>query len=170
MWSSHSISLIKSWNDKLLVNRPHHATHNKQPLKIGQPSQSYFTDRFHLYDVHCIAEPSRPMPFPTTARYGQMTLMPMIKEKPQLSKTGTLPVTRYAESALKAQSQTHRWWPTRILSCLNSKLAEMAQILTVVSAEHVARYLFIRQRIIFSLPSLSNLTSGLRKHRVKYLV
>ena len=22
-----------------------------------------------------------------------------------------VPVTRYAESALKAQSQTHRWWP-----------------------------------------------------------
>lgn len=57
------------------------------------------------------------------------------------------PVTRYAESALKAQSQTQRWCPCSTLSNLKSKLADTDQIFTVVSAEQVARYLKIRVRI-----------------------
>ena len=54
------------------------------------------------------------------------------------------PVTRYAESALKAQSQTQRWCPWSTLSNLKSKLGDTDQIFTVVSAEHVARYLEMR--------------------------
>lgn len=52
-----------------------------------------------------------------------------------------VPVTRYAESALHAASQTHRWWPDSVLSYLNSSLDDIVQILTEQSDEHVARYL-----------------------------
>lgn len=52
-----------------------------------------------------------------------------------------VPVTRYAESALKAQSHTQRWCPARVFSGWKSNEGDIDQIFTVVSAEHVARYL-----------------------------
>jgi len=82
------------------------------------------------------------------------------------------PVTRYAESALKAQSQTQRWWPLRVFSWLKSYMGLMDHILTVVSAEHVARYLSMtalmmhrseRKRAVYR-------ASGLSKHRVRYFL
>jgi hypothetical protein len=50
-----------------------------------------------------------------------------------------LPVTKYAESAENAQSQTHRWCPVNVISNLN--FFSVFQILIVLSAEHVARSL-----------------------------
>ena len=49
-------------------------------------------------------------------------------------------MTRYAESALKAASHTHLWWPTRVRTRLYSKFA-VDHILIVESAEQVARCL-----------------------------
>ena len=87
-------------------------------------------------------------------------------------KLGFVPVTRYAESALKAQSHTHRWCPFKVFSDLNSQLRPIDQILTVVSAEHVARYLLqIHERSrFFNEEKVSHLTSGLRRHLVRYLL
>lgn len=49
-----------------------------------------------------------------------------------------LPVTKYAESALKAQSQTHCVWPVSVLSSTKLDALCTFQIFTVESAEAVA--------------------------------
>lgn len=38
-------------------------------------------------------------------------------------------MTRYAESALKAQSQTHRWWPVRVASRGNGLASPVPMVL-----------------------------------------
>lgn len=74
-------------------------------------------------------------------------------------------MTRYAESALKAQSQTQRWCPVRVASRgkgrgkpLSSVRAassmSTSQIFAVWSAEHVASFLTSgdsRMRVMYSL-------------------
>ena len=54
-------------------------------------------------------------------------------------KSKTLPVIMYCESLLKAQSQTHLW-DCSFSSVIKEKSA-VFHILTVVSAEHVAKSL-----------------------------
>jgi hypothetical protein len=106
------------------------------------------THKPNLYGGRYIGEQFLPMPSPTGEPYGQRTLILRINiSSPANANHKASPVTKYAESALKAQSHTHRWCPIRTLSCLISKLGEIDHILTVVSAEHVARYLTIRQDV-----------------------
>lgn len=69
-------------------------------------------------------------------------------------------MTKYAESALKAQSHTHRWWPVSVLSSLKGLGSALfcpgtgiidsrsltSHILAVWSAEQVARCLTSGER------------------------
>lgn len=88
------------------------------------------------------------MPSPTGEPCGQKTLILGLTYRAlQTPIIKTSPVTKYAESALNAQSHTQRWCPIKTLSCLISKLGDIDQILTVVSAEHVARNLVICQDV-----------------------
>ena len=80
-------------------------------------------------------------------------------------------MTKNAESALNAQSQTQRWCPIMTFSCLKSKLGLIVHTLTVVSADHVATYLNeSRYSSKLSLPQgITYRASGLSRQRVRYL-